>query len=31
MLDGRSELRLTLPRDAFVDLENAREAICDAM
>ncbi len=27
MLDGRSELRLTLPRDAFVDLEDAREAI----
>jgi SARP family transcriptional regulator, regulator of embCAB operon len=27
MLDGRSELRLTLPHDAFVDLEHAREAI----
>lgn len=27
MLDGRSELRLTLPPAAFVDLENAREAI----
>jgi DNA-binding SARP family transcriptional activator len=26
-LDGRSELRLTLPSDAFVDLENARAAI----
>ena len=27
MLDGRSELRLDLPRDAFVDLEDARQAI----
>ena len=27
MLDGRSELRLTLPHDTFVDLEDAREAI----
>jgi pentatricopeptide repeat protein len=27
MLDGRSELRLTLPPDAYVDLEFAREAI----
>ena len=27
MLDGRAELRLTLPRGAFVDLEHAREAI----
>jgi DNA-binding SARP family transcriptional activator len=27
MLDGRAELRLTLPPDAFVDLEDAREAI----
>lgn len=26
-LDGRSELRLTLPPDAYVDLEFAREAI----
>jgi DNA-binding SARP family transcriptional activator len=26
-LDGRAELRLTLPGDAFVDLEDAREAI----
>jgi SARP family transcriptional regulator, regulator of embCAB operon len=26
-LDGRGELRLSLPRGAFVDLENAREAI----
>jgi len=27
MLDGRAELRLRLPPDAFVDLEHAREAI----
>jgi len=27
MLDGRGELRLHLPPDAFVDLEHAREAI----
>lgn len=27
MLDGRTELRLHLPPDAFVDLEDAREAI----
>jgi DNA-binding SARP family transcriptional activator len=27
MLDGRTELRLHLPSDAFVDLEHAREAI----
>jgi SARP family transcriptional regulator, regulator of embCAB operon len=27
MLDGRSELRLHLPSDTFVDLEDAREAI----
>ena len=27
MLDGRTELRLRLPPDAFVDLEHAREAI----
>jgi DNA-binding SARP family transcriptional activator len=27
MLDGRGELRLVLPTDAFVDLEDAREAI----
>lgn len=27
MLDGRAELRLNLPPDVFVDLENAREAI----
>lgn len=27
MLDGRAELRLNLPPDAFVDLEDAREAI----
>ena len=27
MLDGRAELRLNLPQDAFVDLEDARQAI----
>jgi len=27
MLDGRAELRLSLPPDAFIDLEDAREAI----
>jgi SARP family transcriptional regulator, regulator of embCAB operon len=27
MLDGRAELRLSLPHDAFVDVEDAREAI----
>jgi SARP family transcriptional regulator, regulator of embCAB operon len=27
MLDGRAELRLNLPAEAFVDLEDAREAI----
>jgi SARP family transcriptional regulator, regulator of embCAB operon len=27
MLDGRADLRVTLPPDAFVDLEDAREAI----
>jgi hypothetical protein len=26
-IDGRTELRLHLPPDAFVDLEHAREAI----